>query len=93
MNSIVKSAIKSVKHYKHVVYFLENFIKHVCLKLKHSIFLLLLLFYFCFSVNLIIKLLVYMLSMQLFGTQDINIYKNDLFEQRFSKNLYKTFTY
>jgi arginine/serine-rich splicing factor 15 len=33
MNSIVKSAIKSVKHYKHVVYFVENFIKNVCLKL------------------------------------------------------------
>ena len=31
MNSIVKAAIKSVKYYKHVVYYVENFIKNVCI--------------------------------------------------------------
>jgi hypothetical protein len=30
MNSIVKAAVKSVKFYKHVVYYVENFIKNVC---------------------------------------------------------------
>lgn len=33
MNSIVKAAIKSIKHYKHVVYYVENFIKNVKLNI------------------------------------------------------------
>ena len=34
MNKIVKEALKEIRHYKHVVYFVENFIKNVNLFLN-----------------------------------------------------------
>ena len=75
MNSIVKAAIKSVKYYKHVVYFVEHFIKTVCNHLIFKFFVILnKLSLFC-SVSPIIKFLVYMLLMQLYAILDINIYK------------------
>ena len=30
MNHIVKEALKEIRHYKHVVYYVESFIKNVC---------------------------------------------------------------